>query len=103
MSSTLLIKTLDSGEHVNVQELLSQLWVSQIPNLVRAYQRHAICKPPEIQDVALDIAEWECDHYDDLQRLIALVKLIVRVAREHGGNIVLKYDGWSEILAVCKI
>lgn len=103
MSSTLLIKTLDSGEHVNVQELLSQLWVSQIPNLVRAYQRHAICKPPEIQDVALDIAEWECDHSDDLQRLIALFKLIVRVAREHGGNIVLKYDGWSEILAVCKI
>lgn len=100
IKSTLEIKTRVSHKPINIQEVLPQLWVSQTPNLVRAYHSRGIFGPPEVKDVAHEIAEWEDNHANDLWRLAVLVKQIIRVVRENEGNAVLKYDGRSDSLAV---
>ncbi|EEQ35705.1 hypothetical protein McanMca71_007571 [Microsporum canis] len=100
IKSTLEIKTRVSHKPIDIQEVLPQLWVSQTPNLVRAYHSGGIFGPPEVKDVTREIAEWEECHADDLWRLVVLVKEIIRVVRENEGNAVLKYDGRSGSLAV---
>lgn len=102
ISSTLEIKTRVSHKPFNIQEVLPQLWVSQTPNLVRAYHNRGTFAPPEVKDVTREIAEWERDHVDDLWRLVVLVKEIIRAVRENGRNAVIKYDGRSGSLAVWK-
>lgn len=102
ISSTLEIKTRVSHKPFNIQEVLPQLWVSQTPNLVRAYHNGGTFGLPEVKDVTREIAEWERNHANDLWRLIVLVKEIIRVVRENGGNAVIKYDGQSDSLAVLK-
>ncbi|KAJ5449523.1 uncharacterized protein N7458_005972, partial [Penicillium daleae] len=100
IKSTLEIKTRVSHKPINIQEVLPQLWVSQTPNLVRAYHNGGMFGPPEVKDVTYEIAEWEENHANDLWGLVALVKEIIRVVRENEGNAVLKYDGRSDSLAV---
>ncbi|KAJ5858279.1 hypothetical protein N7534_003556 [Penicillium rubens] len=102
INSTLEIKTRVSHKPFNIQEVLPQLWVSQTPNLVRAYHNGGTFGLPEVKDVTREIAEWERNHANDLWRLVVLVKGIIRVVRENGGNAVIKYDGRSDSLAVLK-
>lgn len=100
IKATLEIKTRGSRKPLNIQDVLPQLWVSQTPNLVRAYHNRGSFQPPEVKDVTREIAEWERNNADDLRRLVELVKEIIRVVRENGGTAVIKYDGRSDSLAV---
>jgi hypothetical protein len=102
INSTLEIKTRVSHKPFNIQDVLPQLWVSQTPNLVRAYHNGGTFGLPEVKDVTCEIAEWERNHASDLWRLVVLVKGIMSVVRENGGNAVVKYDGRSDSLVVLK-
>ena len=59
IKSTIEIKTRVSHKLIDIQEVLPQLWVSETPNLVRAYHNGGIFGPPEVKDVTHEIAEWE--------------------------------------------
>ncbi|KGO70399.1 hypothetical protein PITC_015120 [Penicillium italicum] len=100
--STLEIKTRVSHKPFNMQDVLPQLWVSQTPNLVRAYHNGGTFGLPEVKDVTREIADRERNHANDLRRLVVLVKEIIRVVRENGGNALVKYDGRSDSIAVLK-
>ncbi|KAJ5143981.1 uncharacterized protein N7515_002768 [Penicillium bovifimosum] len=100
IESTLEIKTRVAHRYIGIQEVLPQLWVSQTPNLVRAYHQGGIFAPPEVEDVTREIAEWEENHANDIWCLVGLVKQIMKVVRENGGNAVIKYDGRSDGLTV---
>lgn len=100
IKSTLEIKTRVSHKHINIQEVLPQLWVSQTPNLVYAYHNGGIFGPPEVKDVTYEIAKWEENHANDLRRLAVLVKDIIKVVRDNEGSAVLKHDGRNDSLAI---
>ncbi|KAK3386658.1 hypothetical protein B0H63DRAFT_468179 [Podospora didyma] len=61
-------------------ELLSRLWVSQVPNLILAFHRHGRFKPEDIivQDVRRDVARWEEENVKDLTLLAAVVRRIIK-------------------------
>lgn len=92
IKSTLEIKTRVAHRPIDIQEVLPQLWVSQTPNLVRAYHKQGIFAVPQVEDVTLDIKRWEENHQADLQKMAPLIKRIISVVKEHGGSGVVKYD-----------
>ncbi|PYH99221.1 hypothetical protein BO71DRAFT_446687 [Aspergillus ellipticus CBS 707.79] len=98
--STLEIKTRVLHKPIRMQEVLPQLWVSQTPNLVRAYYKGGVFRPPDVEDVTLEISDWEKDHADDLGRLVKLIKDIIEVVKENEGSAVLKHDGRRNHLEV---
>ncbi|KAI1964957.1 hypothetical protein LOZ58_001649 [Ophidiomyces ophidiicola] len=100
IQSTLEIKTRVFHKHISIQEVLPQLWVSQTPNLVRAYHKSGWFGPPEVEDVTHEITKWEENHASDLQALVILIEEIIKVVRDNGGNAVIKYDGLSNKLDI---
>lgn len=90
--STLEIKTRVFHKPIDIEEVLPQLWVSQTPNLVRAYHRHGLFEPPRVENVSTEIKRWEENHRLDLQRLAALIKRIILVMTENQGNATITYD-----------
>lgn len=102
IESTLEIKTRVIHKPINIQEILPQLWVSQTPNIVRAYHRNGWFGRPKVEDMTLEIKQWEENHQEDLRRLAALIKRIIKVVRENGGNAVVKYDYRNDKLVVLK-
>lgn len=102
IESTLEIKTRVFHKPINVQDVLPQLWVSQTPNLVRAYHRNGLFKRPEVEDITLESKRWEQDHQEDLKRLAELIKRIIDAVRESRGNGVVKYDDQDDKLMVWK-
>ncbi|KAJ5720197.1 hypothetical protein N7493_007075 [Penicillium malachiteum] len=98
--STLEIKTRVAHKPIPIEEVLPQLWVSQTPNLVRAYHRRGTFEVPKVEDVTKATAEWEKSHDKDIGRLILLIKEIIKVLKENGGKAVVRYDGRSDSLSV---
>ncbi|RMZ38805.1 hypothetical protein CA14_003141 [Aspergillus flavus] len=106
MMKTMSLSQLESRSRLPAESKLvmkeegKQLWVSQTPNLVRAYHKGGLFEPPEVEAVTREITKWEEDHASDLRGLVILIKEIIRVARENDGNAVIKYDGRSDNLEV---
>ncbi|KAJ5710312.1 hypothetical protein N7488_004468 [Penicillium malachiteum] len=102
INSTLEIKTRVSHKPIDIEEVIPQLWASQTPNLVRAYHSRGVFQVPEVEQVTQEIAEWEKAHADDIGRLVLLIREIIKVVRENGGNAILRYDGRSNSLSISK-
>ncbi|EEA26157.1 conserved hypothetical protein [Talaromyces marneffei ATCC 18224] len=92
IESTLEIKTRTAYKHIDIEEVLPQLWVSQTPNLVRAYHRQGVFAVPQVKDVTLEIKRWEENRQADLKKLTVLIKRIISVVKANGGSGVVKYD-----------
>jgi hypothetical protein len=92
IESTLEIKTRTAYKPIDIQEVLPQLWVSQTPNLVRAYHRQGLFEIPQVEDVTLEIKRWEKNYQADLRKLATLIKKVINVVKENGGSGVVKYD-----------
>ncbi|KUL84886.1 hypothetical protein ZTR_08248 [Talaromyces verruculosus] len=90
--STLEIKTRVSHKPIDLEEVLPQLWVSQTPNLVRAYHKHGRFEPPEVENISSEIKKWEENHHLDLKCLAALISKIILIVTENQGNAMIKYD-----------
>lgn len=100
--STLEIKTRVSHKPINLEEVLPQLWVSQTPNLVRAYHKHGLFEPPKVENVSPEIKNWEKNHQRDLKCLAALIRRIILVVTERRGNTIIKYDPQVDKLVLWK-
>ncbi|MCJ1405901.1 hypothetical protein MMC11_009132 [Xylographa trunciseda] len=103
LESTLEIKTRVFHKSLEIQEIAPQLWVSQTPKLVRAYHQNGIFQRPMIEDVAAIIKSWEERKQNDLRKLAALIRKIISLVKECGGNAVLKYNVEGDKLEVCKV
>ncbi|KAL5335500.1 hypothetical protein BJX70DRAFT_401493 [Aspergillus crustosus] len=86
IESTLEIKTRVSHRPINVEEVLPQLWISQTPNLVRAYHKNGLFQLPQVENLTPEIRKWEEDHQSDLKALAVVMKKIIEVVRESGGK-----------------
>ncbi|KAG9228956.1 hypothetical protein BJ875DRAFT_524765 [Amylocarpus encephaloides] len=103
LESTLEIKTRVSHKPLGIQEILPQLWVSQTPKLVRAYHQKGTFQTPVVEDIAATVKCWETQHQNDLGKLAALIKKIINLVKECGGNAVLKYTVEGDKLVLSKV
>ncbi|RAH64721.1 geranylgeranyl pyrophosphate synthetase [Aspergillus aculeatinus CBS 121060] len=92
IQSTLEVKTRAVSMPIKVEEVIPQLWVSQTPNLVRAYHMGGLFGKPTVEDMTAEIKKWEEAHQHDLERFVCLLQRIISVVEECGGKAVLKYD-----------
>ena len=90
LESTLEIKTRNLHHPLHVKEVTPQLWVSQTPNLVRAYHWNGAFGTPEVEDVAAGIKIWEERNQKILRILAELIKKILIVVREYGGSAMIR-------------
>lgn len=88
---TLEINTRDFHKPLELSEVAPQLWISQTPNLVRAYHQRGIFSRPEVEDVTTAMKDWGKSNQDDIKKLIALVNRILRVTRNWGGISIIRY------------
>ncbi|KAL2820988.1 hypothetical protein BDW59DRAFT_174311 [Aspergillus cavernicola] len=103
IESTLEIKTRVSHKPIKIKEVLPQLWVSQTPNLVRAYHKNGLFEQPQVENVTLEIQEWEEEHQTDLRQLSTVIQKIIEATRKCGGNATIKYDTEGDKLVVWKV
>ncbi|KAI1282337.1 hypothetical protein F5Y07DRAFT_352194 [Xylaria sp. FL0933] len=100
LSHTLAIKTRAIQYPLNFQEVAAQLWLSQTPNLVRAYHRGGIFDTPKVEDVSMDIKRWETGNQVQLKRLAALIRLILDAVRSCGNRASVRYDPSGDKLVI---
>ncbi|SPO06075.1 uncharacterized protein DNG_08764 [Cephalotrichum gorgonifer] len=107
LESTLEIKTRVHYKPIPFADVATQLWVSQTPNLVRAYHHNGVFKTPEVEDVTAEIKKWENHNQAHLRKLAGLISNILGVMKESGrsGNAtcVLVYDASRDRLVVWKV
>ncbi len=56
-----------------------------------------------VKDVAAVIKSWEERKQDKLRALAALIRKIINLVKECGGNAVLKYNIEGDKLVICKV
>ncbi|PKS13142.1 hypothetical protein jhhlp_000484 [Lomentospora prolificans] len=103
-ASTLEIKTRAQHKSLPFNDIAAQLWMSQTPNLVRAYHRGGTFSNPEVEDVTAKLNRWEKDNRSHLKRLAALIGRILTLVRKDGGvsGAVLQYNPTLDRLSVWK-
>jgi hypothetical protein len=99
LASTLEIKTRVAHRPLAFEDVVSQLWISQTPKLVRAYHTKGVFEIPKVDDVAADIKAWENQNQKDLKVLASLIGKIRNVVKEFGGRAVLEYDANKDSLS----
>ncbi|KAK7214109.1 hypothetical protein V2G26_021287 [Clonostachys chloroleuca] len=92
LASTLEIKTRTRNKPLTIDEVAPQLWVSQTPNLVRAYHDRGTFVEPIVEDVSYNIRRWEATNQSDLMKLGGLIEQIVQFAKNFGGKATVKYN-----------
>ncbi|MCJ1420460.1 hypothetical protein MMC32_006817 [Xylographa parallela] len=103
LESTLEIKTRVFHKSLDIQEIATQLWVSQTPKLVRAYHQNGTFQKPVVEDVTAAIKSWEERKQNDLRKLAALIPKIITLVKKCGGNAILKYDVEGDKLVICRV
>lgn len=100
--TTLEIKTRVLHKHLDMEEVASQLWVSQTPKLVRAYHQRGRFSNPKAEDVTTKVKDWESTHQKDIAQLVALIKQIVHVTGDFGGSTAIRYTPLKDRLVIEK-
>jgi hypothetical protein len=103
LHSTLEVKTRVAHRPLAFEEVVSQLWVSQTPKLVRAYHTKGVFAVPKVEDVAAQVKDWEDQNQKDLRMLAGLIRKIRDTVRESGGRAILKYDANGDNLVFHKL
>jgi hypothetical protein len=92
LRSILEVKTRVAHKPLAFEDVVSQLWVSQTPNLVRAYHTKGVFAVPKVEDVAAQVQAWEAKNQKDLRSLAGLIRKIRDIVKKGGGRAILKYD-----------
>nr|POF02121.1 hypothetical protein CFP56_69036 [Quercus suber] len=92
LASILEIKTRVAHKLLSFDEVASQLWVSQTPNLVRAYHDRGIFSVPVVEDIRAAVKDWEKKKQKTLLVLVALLQKISEVIKKHGSVLIRYYS-----------
>jgi hypothetical protein len=76
LQSTLEVKTRVAHRPLAFDDVVAQLWVSQTPNLVRAYHTKGVFAAPKVRDVAAQVQAWEAQNQEELRLLAGLIEEI---------------------------
>lgn len=102
LGSALEIKTRVSHRPLEIQEVASQLWLSQTGKLVRAYHQKGIFERPKVEDVAAQVKRWEEHNQANLRKLAAVINKILCAVKGHDGNAIVRYHAQGDKLVVRK-
>ncbi|KAJ5381610.1 geranylgeranyl pyrophosphate synthetase [Penicillium cataractarum] len=100
--ATLEIKTRSMYKVLDPREVAPQLWISQTPNIVRAYHERGRFSTPEVEDFTSRLRHWEKTHQDDIVLFIALINRIIQVTKNFGGSTTVQYDRVEDTLVIKK-
>lgn len=75
------IKTRVAHKPFDFGDIVSQLWISQTPKLVRAYHTRGVFTVPKVEDVVAKVKAWENENQKDLRMLASLVDKIRNVVK----------------------
>ncbi|KAI9692863.1 MAG: hypothetical protein M1822_004857 [Bathelium mastoideum] len=92
LDSIVEIKTYSKHNGLRLERVLLQLWVSQTLKLVRACHNDGEFKFPKIQDMTVQVKEWEDRKQTDIRLLVGLIKKIRDVVKVAGGRAMVRYD-----------
>ncbi|KAG6301227.1 hypothetical protein E4U45_003421 [Claviceps purpurea] len=92
LGSILEIKTRANVGSLEFDDVAPQLWVSQTSKLVRAFHAKGCFFKPQVEDVSVQLKEWELDSQQDLKMLGALIDKIITVVKGCDGRGILRYD-----------
>lgn len=81
LESTMEIKTRVAHKPFDFGDIVSQLWISQTPKLVRAYHTRGVFTVPKVEDVVAKVKAWENENQKDLRMLASLVDKIRNVVK----------------------
>lgn len=70
---------------------------------MQAYHQNGTFQRPVVEDVAGAIKSWEGRKQNELRKLAALIRKILNLVKECGGNAVLKYNIEGDKLVICKV
>lgn len=98
IESTLEIKTRTIKRPLAFNEVAPQLWVSQTPKLVRAYHVAGKFSEPKVEDVSMQIQDWETAHQSDLAKLGGLIRWIVSAIKNFGKATLRYHAGEAELV-----
>jgi hypothetical protein len=76
------MKTRRNTTPFNMADILPRLWVNQTPKFLIAYHQFGVFNNPEVEDVRVQVKQWENKNGDLLGRFHAVVKRIVDVVRD---------------------
>lgn len=100
--STMRVEARSERIYLTVGQVAPRLWISQTPNLVRAYYRGTMFNVPEVEDVRNEISYWERVHQDDLCQLAAVLRKIAEVVQGLGGAAVVTKLRWEDFMVVAR-
>jgi hypothetical protein len=103
LPSTLEIKTRVAHKPLAFEDVVSQLWVSQTPKLIRAYHTKGVFGVPNVEDVAVQVKAWEDENQNDLKCLVGLIGKIRDIVKKGGGRAILKYGVHGDSLFFRKL
>lgn len=75
------IKTRPAREPLYLRDVLSQLWMSQTPNLIVAYHDGGYFSYVRVLDVREDLKKWEKWNSMSLQKLNTLIRRIIEAVK----------------------
>jgi hypothetical protein len=87
---------------INLQEVAPQLWISQTPNLVRAYHKDGNFSKPEVEDVTSQLKVWEQAHRKDIIQVVALINRIISITKSCGGTTAIRFNHLTDKLVIEK-
>lgn len=99
VTSTIEIKTRAASRLLPLDEVAPQLWVSQTPNLVRAYHVNGVFGPASVENVAQAVVAWEKKNQKSLRALEQLLQKILVAARKHG-RATIRFDVVADKLKI---
>ena len=103
LASTLEIKKRGKRRSPEDKDLMSPLWVSQTPKLVRAYPVKVRFETPEVEDMTTAIKLWQGGNQTYLRKLAVLIRWIIDVVKGSEGSFVIKYEGMGDKVVVSKV
>ncbi|KAM3513079.1 hypothetical protein MY11210_003281 [Beauveria gryllotalpidicola] len=100
LHSVLEIKTRTRRKPLAIRDVAPQLWISQTPNLVRAYHYYGEFDKAQSENIAAQIQEWEKENQPALEKLGWLIKQITAITKDCGGQSKVEYDPRGDRLVV---
>lgn len=84
--SNLEIKTRAAKKPLDLEKVIPRLWISQTPKPVRAHHHGGKFTSPEVEDVTIQIQDWERRHQGEINLLVNLIERIIHQTRAFGGS-----------------
>ncbi|KAJ5794734.1 hypothetical protein N7457_001333 [Penicillium paradoxum] len=98
--TTIEIQTRNYRTHLTPKDVAAKMWVSRVPNLVRAFYQDRDFNVPTVEDVRDEVMHWQTTHQVELCHLGALLNRIYHGVKRLGGGGIITTDTPGEVMTI---